>query len=146
MPEHRVRASELLTEHEVELLRRSLLEWGGPTRCSDPLAVGMGFADAQDLLDQCRVLNLALGEDAPLRAVDWARMLLATEIVFVSDLAGSGVEWSMTTGFTDEATIRTLRSIQRKLAGTVRPATGPGSSPWGMCRSSSAVRHQSATT
>ncbi|MER5717524.1 hypothetical protein [Streptomyces sp. NPDC002132] len=27
LPEHMVRASELLTEHEVELLRRSLLEW-----------------------------------------------------------------------------------------------------------------------
>lgn len=119
-----VRASELLTEHEVELLRRSLLEWGGPARCSDPLAVGMGFADAQDLLDQCRALNLALGEDAPLEAVDWARTLLATEIVFASDLAGSGVEWSTTTGFTDEATIRTLRSIQRKLASTVRPYYG----------------------
>ncbi|WP_437077415.1 hypothetical protein [Streptomyces sp. enrichment culture] len=35
------------------------------------------FADAEDLLDQFRVLNLALGEDAPLKAVDWARMLLA---------------------------------------------------------------------
>ncbi|MEW1601409.1 hypothetical protein [Streptomyces sp. NPDC093808] len=37
------------------------------------------FADAEDLLDQFRVLNLALGEDAPLKAVDWARMLLAAE-------------------------------------------------------------------
>jgi hypothetical protein len=58
-----VRASELLTEREVELLRRSLLEWGGPARCSDPLAVGMGFAGAQDQLDRCRVLNLALRVD-----------------------------------------------------------------------------------
>ncbi|WP_377273649.1 hypothetical protein [Peterkaempfera sp. SMS 1(5)a] len=65
------------------------------------------------------MLRVALGDDVPLKAVDWARALLATEIVFVSDLAGSGVEWSTTTGLTDEATIRTLRSIQRKLAGTV---------------------------
>ena len=129
MPEHTVRASELLTAPEVELLRRSLLAWGGPARCSVPLAVGMGFLDAQDLLDQCRVLNLALGEDAPLKAADWARALLATEIVFASDLAGSGVEWSTTTGFTDEATIRTLRSIQRKLASTVRPYYGRPPSP-----------------
>ena len=89
----------------------------------------MGFLDAQDLLDQCRVLNLALGEDAPLKAADWARALLATEIVFASDLAGSGVEWSTTTGFTDEATIRTLRSIQRTLASTVRPYYGRPPSP-----------------
>ncbi|MGW3105172.1 hypothetical protein [Streptomyces sp. NPDC001100] len=30
-----VRASELLAEHEVELLRRPLLEWAGPARCGD---------------------------------------------------------------------------------------------------------------
>ncbi|MFI6564178.1 hypothetical protein [Streptomyces sp. NPDC050534] len=46
------------------------------------------MASSVNLLDQCRVLDLALGEDAPLKAVDWARTLLATEIVFVSDLAG----------------------------------------------------------
>ncbi|MEV7388610.1 hypothetical protein [Streptomyces sp. NPDC091215] len=104
-----VRAGELLTEHEVKLLTRALLEWGGPAHCSDQLAVGMGFADVQDLFDQCQRLRKALGEDAPLGAADWARTLLATEIVFVSDLSGSGVEW---------------RVIQRKLARTVSPYYG----------------------
>ena len=106
MTERRVRPSELLAEDEVQLLRRALGEWGGPARCSDQLAVGMGFADARDLLDQCRGLSDALGDDAPLTPADWARILLASEIVFVSDLAGSGVEWQTTTGLTDEATIR----------------------------------------
>jgi hypothetical protein len=46
-----VAASELLAEDEIRLLRRALLEWGGPARCSDQLAVGMGFAGAQDLFD-----------------------------------------------------------------------------------------------
>lgn len=119
-----VRASELVTESEVELLRRALLEWGGPARCCDQLAVGMGFAGEQDLLDQCRRLRNALGVDAPLGAADWARTLLATEIAFVSDLAGSGVEWRTTTGRDDEATIRVLRVIQRKLARIVSPYYG----------------------
>ncbi|MFD6923207.1 hypothetical protein ACFV99_23755 [Streptomyces sp. NPDC059944] len=119
-----VRASELLTEHEVELLTRALLEWGGPAHCSDQLAFGMGFAGAQDLLHQCPRLRKALGEDAPLDAADWARTLLATEIVFVSDLAGSGVEWSTATGRDDAATIKMLRVIQRKLARTVSPYYG----------------------
>ncbi|MET9890999.1 hypothetical protein ABZZ47_12420 [Streptomyces sp. NPDC006465] len=119
-----VRASELLAEHEVELLTRALLEWGGPAHCSDQLAFGMGFAGAQDLLDQCQRLRYALGEDAPLGAADWARTLLDTEIVFVSDLAGSGVEWPTTTGRDDAATIRMLRVIQRKLAQTVSPYYG----------------------
>ncbi|TYC68195.1 hypothetical protein EH183_40895 [Streptomyces sp. CB01881] len=123
MPEHVV-ASELLTKREIDLLRRALLEWGGPARCSDQLAVGIGFADARDLLDQCRRLRDALGNDAPLHAADWARTLLAAEIVFVSDLAGSGVEWPTTTGLSDETTIGMLRSIQRKLATTVSPYYG----------------------
>ncbi|WP_331733336.1 hypothetical protein OHU34_44170 (plasmid) [Streptomyces sp. NBC_00080] len=116
--------SELFSEPEVKLLTRALLEWGGPAHCSDELAVGMGFASAQDLLDQCQRLRKALGENAPLGAGDWARTLLATEIVFVSDLAGSGVEWSTTTGYDDAATIRMLRVIQRKLARTVSPYYG----------------------
>ncbi|TDC71863.1 hypothetical protein [Streptomyces hainanensis] len=119
-----VKASEVLINQEVELLRRSLLEWGGPARCSDQLAFGMGFVDARDLVERCRRLRAALGDDVPLTAADWARILLTAEIVFVSDLAGSGGEWSTTTGLADEATIRTLRSIQRKLTRTVAPYYG----------------------
>ncbi|WP_331721612.1 MULTISPECIES: hypothetical protein [unclassified Streptomyces] len=116
--------SDLLTDGEIKLLRRALAEWGGPAHCSDHLAVGMGFADQHDLLDQCDRLRNALADDAPLTQVDWARVLLATEIVFVSDLMGSGVEWSTTTGLSDESTIRALRSIQRKLGRTIRPYYG----------------------
>ncbi|MFF4922504.1 hypothetical protein ACFY4B_18155 [Kitasatospora sp. NPDC001261] len=124
MTERNVAASELLVEGEIELLRRALLEWGGPARCSDQLAIGMGFASTQDLLDQCRRLRSALGEDLPLSPVDWARTLLAVEIVFISDLAGTGFEWSTTTGRSDESTIGILRSIQRKIARTVSPYYG----------------------
>ncbi|MER5218039.1 hypothetical protein ABT063_48000 [Streptomyces sp. NPDC002838] len=119
MREHGVAASELLAQEEVELLRRALLEWGGPAWCSDQLAAGMGFAGMQDLFDQCRRLRGALRDDLQLVPADWARLLLATEIVFVSDLAGSGVEWSTTTAISDEPAIRTLRSIQRKLSKVV---------------------------
>ncbi|MFG2552989.1 hypothetical protein [Streptomyces sp. NPDC048581] len=114
-------ASDLLTEDEVAWLRRALLEWGGPARCGDELAIGMGFEGMQDLLDQCGRLRSALGNGIPVAPVDWARVLLAAEIVFVSDLAGSGYEWSTTTGFSDESSIRILRAIQRKLARVVRP-------------------------
>ncbi|MFF5787414.1 hypothetical protein ACFY8P_20900 [Streptomyces sp. NPDC012693] len=119
-----VAASELLAEDEIGLLRRALLEWSGPAKCSDQIAVGMGFADVQDLLDQSSRLRSALHDDVPLVPADWARTLLAVEIVFVSDLAGSGVEWPTTTGLPDELTIRTLRSIQRKMARTVSPYYG----------------------
>ncbi|WP_189232796.1 hypothetical protein [Streptomyces flaveolus] len=80
--------------------------------------------DAHDLLGQCRILIRALGDDDPIKPVDWARTLLAAEIVFVSDLVGSGVEWHTTTGLTDEATLPLLRAIQRKLAKTVSAYDG----------------------
>ena len=58
-------------------------------------------------------------------AKDWQRLLLATEVVFASDLIGSGHDWPITTGFADERTIHLLRSIQRKTTGRLRsiPAT-----------------------
>lgn len=82
--------SDLLADDKIKLLRRALAEWGGPAHCSDHLAVGMGFADQRDLLDQCDRLRNALADDVPLTQVDWACVLLATEIVFVSDLMGPG--------------------------------------------------------
>lgn len=124
MPEIPAVASDLLTVDEVAWLRRALLEWGGPARCGDELAIGMGFEGVQDLLDQCGRLRAALGNGIPIAPVDWARVLLAAEIVFVSDLAGSGYEWSTTTGFSDESSIRILRAIQLKLARVVRPYFG----------------------
>jgi hypothetical protein len=46
---------------------------------------------------------------------DWRRVLLATEVVFASDVFGSGLDWSTTTGFSDADSISLLRSIQRKM-------------------------------
>ncbi|MFJ8963475.1 hypothetical protein ACIRG5_29220 [Lentzea sp. NPDC102401] len=86
--------------------------------------MGMGFRSVQDLLEKCQSLRVELHEDRPLEAVDWARVLLAVEVVFVSDLVGSGVEWSTTTGFDDATTLLRLRAIQRKLANTISPYYG----------------------
>lgn len=119
-----VRASEVLSDDETALLRRALAEWWGPARCSDQLAVGMGFAGREDLFLQCGRLRDGLKGDVPLSAADWARTLLASEIVFASDLAGSGVEWQTTTGLDDAETIKVFRSIQRKLAKVVSPYYG----------------------
>jgi hypothetical protein len=46
---------------------------------------------------------------------DWVRVVLATEIVFISDVIGSGHDWRHTTGLQDDETLRLLRSIQRKV-------------------------------
>jgi hypothetical protein len=98
-----------LTADEVRLLTAGLVEWGGPAHATDPLAVAMGFADVGDLFLQSRWLTAALRNAEPLSQRDWTRVLLATEIVFVSDVVGSGWDWQSTVGWSDEETIRVLR-------------------------------------
>lgn len=124
MDENSPRPSQVLAQSEVELLRRALLEWGGPARCSDELAAAIGFRDFADLVEESRRIREMLAKDVQISRVDWARTLLGVEIVFVSDLAGSGVEWATTTGFGDEVTVMAIRSVQRKLASVVRPYYG----------------------
>jgi hypothetical protein len=116
----------LLTDGEVQLLRKALMEWSPPARCTEEFAVAMGFLSAMDLPDQCSRIRSALVVGEPLEPMDWARTLLATEIAFASDVVGSGYEWSTTTGWSDEVTIKTLRTIQRKLVQMVAPLVGHG--------------------
>jgi hypothetical protein len=104
-----------LTDDERSLLRAGLVEWWGPTRPTDALAVAMGFADVEDLSDQVRRLMTAVEGRQPLTMEDWRRVLLATEIAFVDDVFGSGLDWRITTGFADELTITMLRTLQRKM-------------------------------
>lgn len=112
--------STLLEPDEIGLLVRGLLEWGGPAHANDDLARAMGFAGAEDFERRRGSLRSALQDDSPITSADWARILLATEIVFASDLMGSGTEWRTTTGMTDEETITLLRAVQRKLGKVLR--------------------------
>lgn len=97
-------------------MRNGLNEWRGPARCTDELAVAMGFAGYDDFHEQIeqRLLPLLRAEEY-LTRLDWWRTLLATEIVFASDLVGSGSDWPDTVGMSDDDTIRLLRSVQRKV-------------------------------
>ena len=79
----------------------------------------MGFADVRDLFAQADRILAELDAGRPLTRWDWSRTLLATEIVFASDVMGSGVEWPTTTGLDDVRSIQVLRGLQRKLAGIV---------------------------
>jgi len=104
-----------LSDDERSLLRAGLLEWWGPTEPNDSLAVAMGFTDVQDLSDQVGRLRTAIEDRQPLTVEDWRRVLLVTEIAFVDDVFGSGLDWRITTGFPDELTITMLRALQRKM-------------------------------
>ncbi|MET9923850.1 MULTISPECIES: hypothetical protein [unclassified Streptomyces] len=84
----------------------------------------MGFDGTKDLHHRLLRIRAALIAREALEPMDWARALLATELAFASDVVGSGYEWSTTTGWSDETTVRVLRSTQLKLIRTVAPLVG----------------------
>ena len=48
--------------------------------------------------------------------MDWTRSLLATEIVFSSEVLGAAGDWSIVSGMSDGYTLTLLRQVQSKLA------------------------------
>ncbi len=117
----------LLSDEERFLLRCGLVEWGGPACCTNAMAVAMGFASVRDLFSESDRMMAELEARRPLSRWDWSRMLLATEIVFASDVMGSGVEWPTTTGLDDQRSLEVLRGLQRKLVGGLVPIGPRGS-------------------
>ena len=118
-----------LTDDERFLLSRGVMEWGGPARVTDELAVAMGFAGRDGLFAEYGRLYETAMNGAMSTAHDWARILVMTEFVFVSDVFGSGHDWHTTTGLDDIETIGLLRGVQHKLlrAGVGRTQFGPTS-------------------
>jgi hypothetical protein len=109
-----------LTGEERDVLAGALTEWGGPAHCTDALAVAMDFGSVEGLYEQAQRLRPLIRSGQPLSRRDWRRVLVSAEFVFASDVFGSGWDWSVTTGFSDEETIRILRSLQRKIARAAR--------------------------
>lgn len=108
-----------LSEAERYLLNRGLVEWGGPASCTEQMAAALGFKSVADLFDEGYRIAQDLSNDRPLTRRDWTRALLATEVVFASDVLGSGHDWEITTGLEDVATLLTLREVQSRLAGVI---------------------------
>lgn len=106
-----------LSDDERGLLLCGLREWGGPATLTDAVAVAMGFVDRAEFWSERGRLASALEAGEALAPADWTRVLVATEIVFASDVLGSGVDWSSTTRFTDGESIAILRAVQRKARG-----------------------------
>jgi|SRR5580765_5960855 len=104
-----------LSPEERSVLRAGLLDWGGPANPTDDLAVAMGFTDAASLSTQTWALWGQIDSSSSLSAADWRRALLAVEIVFISDVVGSGLDWRFTSGFSDAETVDVIRRLQRKL-------------------------------
>ena len=115
-----------LTDQERAVLRAGLAEWGGPAHCTEELARAMGFQGIRDLFDERKRIAVAIVEGQPLSRTDWTRALLATEIVFMSNVIGAGLDWKHTAGFSDVRTLEVIRGLQRKIvtAGVIGRAFG----------------------
>jgi hypothetical protein len=108
-----------LTDAERWVLDRGLVEWGGPAHCTEAMAKAMGFGNVANLYTEGDRIVRDLESRRPLTRRDWTRALLATEIVFISDVLGSGIEWPDTTGLDDVETLHELRGVQHKLSGVI---------------------------
>ncbi|WP_155855956.1 hypothetical protein [Cellulomonas sp. URHD0024] len=104
-----------LDEPQRRFLRAALLDWSGPARPTDELAAAMGFSRAENLSREAWTLWTRIEAGEKLTTNAWRQVLLAVEIVFVSDVVGSGLDWRFTSGMSDEESIRVLRELQRKL-------------------------------
>jgi hypothetical protein len=83
---------------------------------TDEVAATIGFESASAFYADAERLERA-AKRGQLSPTDARRVLLATEIVFASDVIGAGVEWETVTGLSDVETLRLLRGLQRKLIG-----------------------------
>jgi hypothetical protein len=104
-----------LDDMELRFLRAALLDWGGPARPTERLAVAMGFSGADSLSREAWALWERIEAGDALTAGECRQVLLAVEIVFASDVVGSGLDWRITSGIADEDSITILRGLQRKL-------------------------------
>ena len=109
-----------LTPAERSLLGVGLSQWRGPARPTSAIIKALGFSRPTFAAEVSRLRDRIVAGEA-LDGRDWTRALIATEVVFVSDVVGAGVEWETCTGLSDAETIVTLRSLQRKLVSLCAP-------------------------
>ncbi|MGC5257359.1 hypothetical protein ACPXCG_13485 [Gordonia sp. DT218] len=104
-----------LTSAERDFLFHGLIEWGGPGRMTDALAIVIGFDDAEDFRSSKGTLADAIVEGRGLSPHNWRRALAAAEICFASDTLGVGLEWEDVGVTSDEETFEAMRSVQIKI-------------------------------
>lgn len=75
----------------------------------------MGFTSAESLSREAWALWTRIEAGEALTVGEWRQALLAVEVVFASDVVGSGLDWRITSGISDEESIAILRALQRKL-------------------------------
>ncbi|WP_104091921.1 hypothetical protein [Arthrobacter sp. GMC3] len=110
-----------LTEDERSVLFQGLGQWGGPAKGTEAMAIAIGFSGTSDLYRDGFRIAADIRSGSPLTIVDWHRAVLATEIMFASDVVGAGLEWHGITGWDDATTLHLLRAVQLKVLNATAP-------------------------
>lgn len=113
-----------LTDDQRTLLVYGLLDWNGPAEPTTSIAIALGFDDVDHLRSTGETIARAITDGQPLSERDWTRALAAAEVIFTSDLLGTGDEWTAIHGGTDAQWLTALRQLQAKLP-TQRQHLGP---------------------
>lgn len=110
-----------LTDDERTMLIYGLMDWGGPASdCPESLAIAMGFVDSADLQREAERIIPVIQTGGSLSVRDWTRTLFSTELIYISEVLGTGSGWGTIHGGGDEHWIHILRGLQRKLPRTSR--------------------------
>ena len=104
-----------LTDEERRMLFYGLIDWGGPARCTEVLAIALGFDGLEDLDREGQRIAHDIYDGRPVSLRDWTRALFSAEIVFASDVIGTGAEWGVIQGGDDAHWLGVLRTLQRKV-------------------------------
>lgn len=104
-----------LDDDERLTLIIGLNDWGGPAHPTDAIATLLRYDGVSEMLHDLTRLKETIEGGGPLSRRDWTRALVATEIVFVSDVFGTGREWVVIQGTPDEYWIGLIRRLQEKV-------------------------------
>ena len=109
-----------LTDEERRMLFYGLVDWGGPARCTEALAVALGFEGLEDLHREGHRIAQDIYHSRPVSLRDWTRAMFSAEIIFASDVMGTGTEWGVIQGGDDAHWLGVLRTLQRKVPASRR--------------------------
>jgi hypothetical protein len=103
-----------LTDRERKFIEQALQQWGwSASDAPFPFQV-LGLSTWEEFGRLTVRLQGAVANDEPLTNLDWARVLFLTEITWVSDLVGAGLDFATVTGFSDTEAVALLRGLQRR--------------------------------
>jgi hypothetical protein len=116
-------AGPMLSGEQRRFLATALSMWDGIAAGHPPPIESLGYTDKATFNADLSRLRDQLGRDMPdLSQLDWSRIQFLAEVSWASDMCGAGVEFALASPFTDPEALVLLRTIQRALIGTVKPA------------------------